>query len=106
MDAGLSVARINFSHSTHDQHAATIALVRETAKSLGRPVGILGDLQVPLILVGDLPKPLSPATWRLHVDEAGPNGPAAHDVDLDALKDWRDIPELSGASGKTALEVK
>ena len=58
MDAGLSVARINFSHSTHDQHAATIALVRETAKSLGRPVGILGDLQGPRIRVGDLAKPL------------------------------------------------
>ena len=58
MDAGLSVARINFSHSTHDQHASTIALVRETAKSLGRPVGILGDLQGPRIRVGELPKPL------------------------------------------------
>ena len=58
MDAGLSVARINFSHSTHDQHAATIALVRETAKSLGRPVGILGDLQGPRIRVGELPNPL------------------------------------------------
>jgi pyruvate kinase len=58
MDAGLSVARINFSHSTHEQHAATIALVRETAKSLGRPVGILGDLQGPRIRVGELPKPV------------------------------------------------
>jgi pyruvate kinase len=58
MDAGLSVARINFSHSTHEQHAATIALVRETAKSLGRPVGILGDLQGPRIRVGELPKPI------------------------------------------------
>ena len=58
MDAGLSVARINFSHSTHDQHAATIALVRETAKELGRPVAILGDLQGPRIRVGDLATPL------------------------------------------------
>ena len=58
MDAGLSVARINFSHSTHEQHAATIALVRETAKTLGRPVGILGDLQGPRIRVGELAKPL------------------------------------------------
>ena len=59
MDAGLSVARINFSHSTHEQHAATIALVRETARSLGRPVAILGDLQGPRIRVGELPAPLS-----------------------------------------------
>ena len=38
MDAGLNVARINFSHSTHDQHAATIALVREVADTM-RPPG-------------------------------------------------------------------
>ncbi|HEV8237261.1 MAG TPA: pyruvate kinase, partial [Gemmatimonadaceae bacterium] len=59
MDAGLSVARINFSHSTHDQHAATIALVRDTARALGRPVAILGDLQGPRIRVGDLAAPMS-----------------------------------------------
>ena len=59
MDAGLSVARINFSHSTHDQHAATIALVRDTAKALGRPVAILGDLQGPRIRVGELSAPIT-----------------------------------------------
>ena len=59
MDAGLSVARINFSHSTHEQHAATIALVRQAAKALGRPVAILGDLQGPRIRVGDLPAPIA-----------------------------------------------
>jgi len=57
MDAGLSVARINFSHSTHEQHAATIALVRDTAKALGRPVALLGDLQGPRIRVGELAAP-------------------------------------------------
>ncbi len=55
MDAGLNVARINFSHGTHTQHAATIALVREVAGELGRPVAILGDLQGPRIRIGDLP---------------------------------------------------
>ncbi len=55
MDAGLNVARINFSHGTHTQHAATIALVREVAAELGRPVAILGDLQGPRIRIGDLP---------------------------------------------------
>ncbi|HEY2378534.1 MAG TPA: pyruvate kinase [Gemmatimonadaceae bacterium] len=59
MDAGLSVARINFSHSTHEQHAATIKLVRDTAQALERPVAILGDLQGPRIRVGELAAPLS-----------------------------------------------
>jgi pyruvate kinase len=54
MDAGLNVARINFSHSTHEQHAATIALVREVAEEGGRPIAILGDLQGPRIRIGEL----------------------------------------------------
>src|SRR3954464_6862567 len=57
MDAGLNVARINFSHGTHAQHAATIALIREVADELSRPVAILGDLQGPRIRIGDLPAP-------------------------------------------------
>jgi pyruvate kinase len=58
MEAGLNVARINFSHGTHEQHAATIAMVREVAKSMGRPVAILGDLQGPRIRIGDLAAPI------------------------------------------------
>ena len=57
MEAGLSVARINFSHSTHEQHAATIAMVRDVAGELGRPVAIMGDLQGPRIRIGELPAP-------------------------------------------------
>jgi pyruvate kinase len=58
MNAGLNVARINFSHSTHEQHAATIALVREVAAETNRPVAILGDLQGPRIRIGELPHSL------------------------------------------------
>ena len=58
MEAGLNVARINFSHGTHEQHAATIRMVRDVAKSLGRPVAILGDLQGPRIRIGDLAQPV------------------------------------------------
>ena len=57
MEAGLSVARLNFSHGTHEQHAATVALVRATAAELQRPVAILGDLQGPRIRIGDLAEP-------------------------------------------------
>jgi pyruvate kinase len=58
MEAGLNVARINFSHGTHEQHAATIKLVRDVARSLERPVAILGDLQGPRIRIGDLETPV------------------------------------------------
>jgi pyruvate kinase len=57
MDAGLDVARINFSHGTHEQHARTIAIVRQLAADRERPVAILGDLQGPRIRIGDLEAP-------------------------------------------------
>ncbi len=57
MEAGLSVARLNFSHGTHEQHATTVAMIREVARELNRPVAILGDLQGPRIRIGDLAQP-------------------------------------------------
>jgi len=57
VEAGLDVARINFSHGTHEQHARTIATVREVATQLGRPVAILADLQGPRIRIGALGAP-------------------------------------------------
>jgi pyruvate kinase len=57
IEAGLNVARINFSHGTHEQHEQTVAMVREVAEQVGRPVAILGDLQGPRIRIGALPAP-------------------------------------------------
>jgi pyruvate kinase len=57
MEAGLSVARLNFSHGTHEQHALTVALVRSCATELGKPIAIMGDLQGPRIRIGDLAEP-------------------------------------------------
>src|SRR6187549_1542682 len=72
IDAGLSVARINFSHGTHAQHARTISLVRQLAAERGRPVAILGDLQGPRIRIGDLPSSVavSPGDEVVLCDEA------------------------------------
>ena len=54
MDAGLNVARINFSHGTYEQHALVIATLRRLAAEKSRPVAIMGDLQGPRIRVGHL----------------------------------------------------
>ncbi len=59
IDAGLNVARVNFSHGTHEEHAQTIATIRRLANELGRPVAILGDLQGPRIRVGNLAEPIT-----------------------------------------------
>lgn len=53
--AGLSVARLNFSHGTFRNHAALIRRIRQVSKTLGVPVAILQDLPGPKIRVGDLP---------------------------------------------------
>ena len=56
--AGINVARLNFSHGTHEQHAARIATIRTISERLNISVGILQDLQGPKIRVGTLPSPL------------------------------------------------
>lgn len=53
---GMNVARLNFSHGTHADHAKFIRLIRAEAKKLKQPIAILQDLQGPKIRVGELPK--------------------------------------------------
>ncbi|GAA4246487.1 pyruvate kinase [Dactylosporangium darangshiense] len=48
----MDVARLNFSHGSHEDHASVYNLVREAAIGAGRPVGILADLQGPKIRLG------------------------------------------------------
>ncbi len=57
IEAGLNVARINFSHGTHEQHARTIATVREVATAMNSSLAILADLQGPRIRIGALTAP-------------------------------------------------
>ena len=52
--AGVNVARLNFSHGVHEQHARTVETIRGIAQDLGKPVAILGDLQGPRIRIGAL----------------------------------------------------
>lgn len=54
LQAGMNVARLNFSHGTHEMHARTLANIRGIAEDMGRPVAILGDLQGPRIRIGAL----------------------------------------------------
>lgn len=50
--AGMNVARLNFSHGTHEEHLSVIKIIREKSKSLKAPVTILQDLQGPKVRVG------------------------------------------------------
>ena len=52
MDAGMNVARLNFSHGTRAEHAAKISLIREIAREKNLPIAILQDLAGPKIRTG------------------------------------------------------
>ncbi len=54
MQAGMDVARLNFSHGTHEEHAQSIAILREVAMAQKKPIAILADLQGPKIRTGAL----------------------------------------------------
>ncbi|MFH1805651.1 MAG: pyruvate kinase [Pseudomonadota bacterium] len=49
---GVDVFRLNFSHGEHSEHQARFETIREVEAKLGRPIGVLMDLQGPKIRVG------------------------------------------------------
>jgi pyruvate kinase len=54
VEAGMDVARLNFSHGSAEEHAHTARLVREAAGRAGRQVAILQDLPGPKLRIGPL----------------------------------------------------
>jgi pyruvate kinase len=62
VDAGMDVARLNFSHGTHRDHLQVYTRVREAAQVTGRAVGVLADLQGPKIRLGRFAH--GPVEWR------------------------------------------
>ncbi len=53
MEAGMNVARLNFSHGSHEEHAARIVNIREAAKQTGKTIAILLDTKGPEIRTHD-----------------------------------------------------
>lgn len=52
LEAGMNVARFNFSHGTHEEHHERIARVRKVSREIGVPVGLLLDTKGPEIRTG------------------------------------------------------
>jgi pyruvate kinase len=55
LHAGMNVARLNFSHGTHEEHGKRIKTLREEAQNLGKHLGILLDTKGPEIRTGKVP---------------------------------------------------
>jgi pyruvate kinase len=52
IDAGMNIARLNFSHGSFDQHAEVVTRIRSAAKTTGRRVAIMADLPGPKMRLG------------------------------------------------------
>src|SRR3954454_24636288 len=62
VEAGMDVARMNFSHGSHSDHQKVYELVRAAAMEAGRAVAVLADLQGPKIRLGKFAN--GPHEWR------------------------------------------
>ena len=56
IQAGMNVARLNFSHGSYEHHTKIIKNLRKSEKKTGKRIGILQDLQGPKIRLGTLPE--------------------------------------------------
>lgn len=56
IDAGMDVARLNFSHGAHDVHRRFFEWVRSAASDAGRTVAIMQDIQGPKLRIGEFPR--------------------------------------------------
>lgn len=52
VESGINMVRLNFSHGTQEEHAARVKTVRAVEAKMGRPIGILADLQGPKYRIG------------------------------------------------------
>lgn len=93
--AGASLLRLNFSHGTQADQAARIEKIRAAEADIGKPVGILADLQGPKHRVGQLDRPLDLSAGELlgfHLpDQPAPQGaaksvPLPHPEVIEALQ--------------------
>jgi pyruvate kinase len=109
--AGMNVARLNFSHGTHAEHAVQIETIRRVSDKLGIVVGILQDLQGPKIRVGNLAAPIQLSDGQAVILHAGTAPPAPSEtprvpVDFRQLFDAVQVGDkLLLDDGRLALEV-
>ena len=110
VQAGMDVARLNFSHGTHEDHARNIATLRAISRELDAPITILQDLQGPKIRVAQLPSGemlLSrDATVALVPEGDFAGGPAAIPIDYDGVaEEARPGMRVLLADGLLELEI-
>ncbi|MET0503886.1 MAG: pyruvate kinase [Luteibacter sp.] len=73
-ETGADVFRLNFSHGGHADHAERLRIIRKVEQEVGRPIGVLLDLQGPKLRIGTIAGGKIPLAvgdrWRLDMDPA------------------------------------
>lgn len=54
LKAGMDMARFNFSHGSHSEHAQRLGLVREAAEKVNKPIAMIADTRGPEMRLGIL----------------------------------------------------
>jgi pyruvate kinase len=110
VQAGMDVARLNFSHGTHAEHARVFSMVREASNEFGRAVGILAGLQGPKIRLGRFAA--GPVEWRtgdvvrVTVEDIVGTHDRISTTYPELAKDAREGDRLLVDDGKVALLVR
>ncbi|MDR0548898.1 MAG: pyruvate kinase [Deltaproteobacteria bacterium] len=107
LEAGLNVARLNFSHGDHASHKATIVALRRLAKERGREVGILQDLSGPKIRLGAITeRRLETGQTVTLIKGSGDSPPGVLTVNYDYLVDDVEIgSRILLADGRLELKI-
>ncbi len=109
--AGMDVARLNFSHGSHDEHAARIEKVRAASRICEKPVAILQDLCGPKIRCGKFnrPKPSFPTgstAWLVEAGAEPPTDPLEIPVQYEGLaEDLHPGDRVLADDGQMAMSV-
>lgn len=109
VDAGMDVARLNFSHGEHSDHAQNYHWVREASDASHRAVGILADLQGPKIRLGRFKD--GPTVWatgetvRITVEECEGTHDRVSTTYKELAEDAKPGDRLLVDDGKVGLEV-
>ena len=95
ISAGMDVARLNFSHGTHEDHAGKIKLLRKLSDEFSKPITILQDLQGPKLRIGDLKTDFITLESGMEVALSSTDNP--HDLPEGTIFIPFDVPKLHEA---------
>jgi len=108
--AGADTFRLNFSHGTHEDHKARLALIREAESLTGRPAGVLLDLQGPKLRLGTFPggpvRLSAGQPFRLQLDAVPGSQHVAHLPHREIFEALRPDHALLIDDGRVRLRVR